>query len=78
MKIILQENDKFIVSLQIGAQIGSFADEELVETVEDRFIAVDFDFDTLLSSSFCSFTLFAIVVGQLIKLEFLASQVELK
>ena len=30
---------------------GSFADEELAETVEDRFIAIGFDFATILSSS---------------------------
>ena len=41
--------------------IESFADEELVETVEDRFIAVGLDFATIPSSSFCSCTLFAIV-----------------
>ena len=58
--------------------IGLFADEELVGTVEDRFIAVDFDDATILSSSFCSCILFTIVLGQLIKLEFLAKQVELK
>ena len=34
--------------------IGFFAVEELAGTCEDRFIAVDFDFATLLSSPFCS------------------------
>ena len=58
--------------------IGSFADEELTETVEDRFVTVGFDFATSLSSSFCSCMMFAIVLVQLIKLEFLAQQVELK
>ena len=58
--------------------IGSFADEELAETVEDRFVTVGFDFATILSSSFCSCMMFAIVLVQLIKLEFLAQQVELK
>ena len=52
--------------------------EELAGTCEDKFIAVGFDFATILSSSFCSCILFAIVSGQLIKLEFLAQQVELK
>ena len=56
--------------------IGFFADEELAGTDEDRFIAVGLDFVTILSSSFC--TLFAIFLEQLIKLEFLAQQVELK
>ena len=37
-----------------------------------RFIAVDFDFATLLSFPFCSCILFAIVLAQLIKLEFWA------
>ena len=55
-----------------------FADEELAGTCKDKFIAVGFDFATILSSSFCSCILFAIVLGQLIKLEFLAQQVELK
>ena len=58
--------------------IGIFAVEELAGTSEDRFIAVDFDFATLPSSPFCSCILFAIVSGQLIKLEFLAKQVDLK
>ena len=58
--------------------IRFFADEELAGTVEDKFIAAGLDFATLLSSSFCSCTLFAIFLGQLIKLEFLAQQVELK
>ena len=47
-----------------------FTDEELVETVDVRFIAVGFDFATILSSSFCSCILFAIVLGQLDKLKF--------
>ena len=58
--------------------IGWFTDEELVETWEDRFIAVGFDFATILSSPFLFLHPFAIVLGQLIKLEFLAQQVELK
>ena len=58
--------------------IELFADEELAETCEDRFIATGFDFATIISSSFCSCTLFAIVLEQLIKLESLAQQVELK
>ena len=58
--------------------IGIFADEELAGTCEDKFIAVDFDFATMFTSPFCSCILFAIVLGQLIKLEFLAQQVELK
>ena len=41
---------------------------------EDRFTAADSDFATILSSPFCSCILFAIVVGQLIELEFLAQQ----
>ena len=40
--------------------IGCFTDEELVETVDVRFMAVGFDFATILSS-FCSCILFAIV-----------------
>ena len=32
--------------------IGLVADEELVETIEDKFIAVDLDFATILSSPF--------------------------
>ena len=52
--------------------------EELVGTCEDKFIAVDFDFAAIISSPLCSFTLFAIFLEQLIKLEFLAQQVELK
>ena len=52
--------------------IGLFGDEELVGTWEDRFIAADFDFAALLSSTLCSCILFAIVLGQLVKLEFLA------
>ena len=43
--------------------IGLFAEEELVGTCGDRFIAVDFDFANILSSSFCSCILFAIVLG---------------
>ena len=58
--------------------VGLFADEELVGTCEDKFIAVDFDVATILSSSFCSCILFAIVLVQLIKLDILAQQVELK
>ena len=59
-------------------QSDFFADEGLVGTWEDKFIAVDFDFATLLSSPFCSRILFAIVQVQLIMLEFSAQQVELK
>ena len=55
-----------------------FADEELAGIVEDRFITVGLDFATVLSSSFCSCTLFAVFLVQLIKLEFFAQQVELK
>ena len=43
--------------------IRFFADEELAGTVEDRFIAEGLDFATILSSSLCSFTLFAIFFG---------------
>ena len=60
--------------------IGLFADEELIGTWEDKVIAIDFDFATILSSPFCPFSsciLFAVVLGQLIKPEFLAQQVEL-
>ena len=53
-------------------------EEELVGIKEDRFVAVDFDFATILSSPFCSCIHFAIVLEQLIKLEFLAQQIELK
>ena len=45
--------------------IELFADEELAGTDEDKFIAVSLDFATILSSSFCSCTLFAIVLEQL-------------
>ena len=38
----------------------------VLERTNDRFILVDFDFATLLSSPFCSYILFAIVSGQLI------------
>ena len=55
-----------------------FTDEELAGTVDDRFIAVSFDFATNCSSSFCSCTLFAIFLEQLIKLEFFAQQLELE
>ena len=58
--------------------IGLFEDEELAGTCEHRFNAVDFDFATFLSSPFCSCILIVIVLVQLIKLEFLAQQVELK
>ena len=58
--------------------IGRFTDKELVETVEVKFTAMGCDFSTILSSSFCSCILCAIVLGQLIVLEFLAQQVELK
>ena len=58
--------------------IGRFTDEELVETVAVRFIAVGFDFATILFSSFCSCTLFAIVLEQLVKLKFWAQQRKLK
>ena len=47
--------------------IRLFADEEIVGTWEDKFLAVDFDFATLLSSCLCSCIRFAV---QLIKLEF--------
>ena len=56
----------------------NFAEEELVGRCEDKFIAVDFDFATLLSSPFCSCTLFVIVLWQLTKLKFLVQQLELK
>ena len=58
--------------------IGLFTDEELVETVDVRFIAVGFDFATILLSSFCSCILFAIVSVQQVKLKFWAQQRELK
>ena len=48
------------------------------EKTEDKFIAVDFDFAALLSSPFCSCILFAIVLGQQVKLKFSAQQRELK
>ena len=61
----------FSVALSITGPfdvIGRFTDEELVKTVEVRFITVGFDFATILSSSLSSCILFSIVVGQLIKL----------
>ena len=58
--------------------IGFFANEELAGKDEDRNKAEGHDFATILSSSFCSCTFFAIFWEQLIKLEFLAQQVELK
>ena len=51
---------------------------KLAETIKDRFIAIGFDFATILSSSLCSCILFAIVLEQPIKLEFSAQRVELK
>ena len=48
-----------------------------METMEVKFIAVGFDFATLLSSPFCSCIIFAIVLGHLIKLEFLMQHREL-
>ena len=56
-------------------QSDFFVDEELAGTCEDKFVAVDFDFATILSSPFSSCIHFAIV---LVQLEFLAQQVELK
>ena len=41
-----------------------------------RFIAVGFNFATILSSSFCSSILFAVVLGKLVKLKFWSQQVE--
>ena len=46
--------------------IGWFTDEELVETIDVRSIAVRFDVATVLSSSFCSCVLFAIDLAQLV------------
>ena len=72
---------KFPRSYEYPRTLGcnrTFGDEELVGTCEDKFIAVDFDFATILSSPFGSCILFAIVLRQLIKLEFLAQQVQLK
>ena len=43
--------------------IGLLSDEELAGTCEDKFIAVDFDFATILPSSFCSCNLVAIILG---------------
>ena len=40
-----------------------FADDELVGTCEDKFVAVDIYFPTILSSSFCSCILFVIFGG---------------
>ena len=66
----------FQVSLQLWVfpgfldAIGIFGIEELARTCEDRFTAADVDFTTILSSPFSSCILFAIVVGQLIKLDF--------
>ena len=58
--------------------IRFFEDEELAGTVEDKFIAVGLDFATILSSSICSCTLFAIFLVQLIKLESFAQHKKLK
>ena len=58
--------------------IGWVTDEELVERVEVRFMVIGIDFAATLSSSFCSCTLFAIVVAQLWKLKLWAQQVEMK
>ena len=58
--------------------IRRVADEELVGTWEGQFVAVDFDFATMISSPFCSCILFAIILVQLIKLEFLPQQVDMK
>ena len=43
--------------------IRFFADEELAGKVEDRFITVGLDFATVLYSSFCSCTFFAVFFG---------------
>ena len=56
--------------------IGSFADEELAEADKDKFFTTSFDFDTIISSSFCSCIPFAIV-EQLCKRKFWAQQREL-
>ena len=56
--------------------IGWFTDEELVETVDVRLIAVGVDFATILSSSFCSCILFAIVLEQLVMLKILSAAKE--
>ena len=53
--------------------IGWFTDEELVETVDVKFIAVGFDFATILSSSFCSCILLAIVFGAANQAEILSA-----
>ena len=49
--------------------IGRFTNEELAATELVRFITIGFDFATILSSSFCSCILFAIVLWQLVKLK---------
>ena len=56
--------------------VGRFTDEELAATEPVWFIAVGLDFDTILFSSDCSCILFAILSVQLIKLRFLAHQME--
>ena len=81
LKFLLTLASSFPDALSItglSGAIGSFAEEELAETVEDKFVTVGFDFATILSSSFCSCILFAIVLEQLIKLEFWTQQIEQK
>ena len=58
--------------------LGSFAGEKLAETVEDGFVAISFDFATILSSSFCSCILFALVLEQLFKLASGAEMADVK
>ena len=68
----------WVLWVSIFDAIGWFMDEALVETVEVRFISMGSDFASMLSSSFCSCILFAIVSGQLVKRRFWAQQRELK
>ena len=60
----------------LGA-IGLFADEELAGTCEDKFIAVGFDFATIIFFSHLLLRPLRHPFEQLIKLEFLVQQTEL-
>ena len=53
--------------------MGLLADEEVAGTCEDKFITVDFDYATILSSPSCSCILFAIVFGAAQQAELLSA-----
>ena len=61
-----------------STQSGGSRMRSMSRQFDVSFIAVGFEFPTILSSSFCSCILFAVVLGQLVKLKFWSQQVELK